>query len=152
MSILDDQPYDDEDRAAFAGAEGDDDRDALDTEGDLDDDLGDDDLDDVELTEHTRDPGAPMEAVGVPEYAADQQPGPGDSGNDPEQFVVPVEEPVVSTSYGTTAAETAAGEGLERKLAREEPDIDSDSWDAAADDPDDPRPAEEAAIRVVEEP
>lgn len=107
-----------------------------------------------DLPERTRDPGAPAEAVGVPDYADDRQPG---VDADLDEFVVPVEEPVVSTSYGTTAAEMEAGEGIERKLAREEPDVGAEDaegggWDPVEDDPDDPRPAEEAAMRVVEEP
>lgn len=107
-----------------------------------------------DLPERNRDPGADLDAEGIPDIASDQQP---EHVDDPERVSVPTEEPVVSTSWGTTAEEVEEGEGLERKLAREEPDVDGyaqldDGGGDPQDEPRDGRPAEEAAMRVVEEP
>lgn len=99
-----------------------------------------------DLPERNRDPGISLEDAGIPETASDQQ---AEHVDDPEVEAVPTEEPVVSTSFGTTAEEVAEGEGLERKLAREEPDVGEPGYRAGGDDADS-GPAEEAALHVFE--
>lgn len=42
---------------------------------------------------------------------------------DPEESPLPGEEPAGLDAYGTTAEEQRAGESLDRRLAREEPDV-----------------------------
>ena len=102
-----------------------------------------------DLPHRLRDPGADPEAAGIPESAEDLNPGVG-LVDDPERESVPTEWPVVSTSYGTTAEEQLRGEGLERKLAREEPDVGRPGWHPDVDR-EDYRPAEEAAMHVEDE-
>lgn len=98
-----------------------------------------------DVPDRNRDPGADLETEGIPEVADDSRPGTGQAP-EPELPVVPAEQPVASTAYGTTLREQRQGEPLETRLAHEEPD---DALDRA-DDTD--RPAEEAAMHVVEEP
>ncbi|MGH8823746.1 MAG: hypothetical protein ACRDVN_04645 [Jiangellaceae bacterium] len=91
--------------------------------------------------QRNRDPGADPEREGVPEVADDETPGAGNVP-EPQQMTVPTEEPVASTSYGTTLREQVAGEPLEMRLAHEEPER------PVTENPDDRLAAEEAAMRV----
>jgi hypothetical protein len=93
--------------------------------------------------DRNRDPGADPDGQGVPEVADDATPGAGEIP-EPEVIAVPTEQPVASTSYGTTALEQAAGEPLETRLAHEEPDH------PERGDSRNVRPAEEAAMHVEE--
>ncbi len=102
-----------------------------------------------DLPDRLRDPGADPEAAGIPESAEDLNPGVG-LVDDPERESMPTEAPVVSTSFGTTADEQLQGEGLERKLAREEPDVGQPGWHPDVDLRDS-RPAEEAAMHIEDE-
>lgn len=89
-----------------------------------------DDLDDIDIDpdealaaepadDRNRDPGADLSDAGVP---ADDRTTMGSEVSDPEVPAAPTDEPVGATAYGTTEREQAAGEPLEVKLAREEPD------------------------------
>jgi hypothetical protein len=97
------------------------------------------------VSERDRDSLADPDSVGIPEVVDDATPG---SGNvpEPEVAAVPTEQPVATTSYGTTAWEQAEGEPLETRLAHEEPDR------PELGDPRNVRPAEEAAMHVEEPP
>jgi hypothetical protein len=88
------------------------------------------DLDDIDIDpdealaaeppeDRNLDPGADLADAGVP---ADDRMARGSEVPDPEVPVAPTDEPVGSTAYGTTEREQAAGEPLEVKLDREEPD------------------------------
>ena len=100
------------------------------------------------------DPSDPFEDEGL------ATPDPGLAGKritgDPQDdFVVPAKNPVAVDDYGTTAAEEEAGEPLDLRLAREEPDL-LESAGAAPDadeNSDNPYPAdrEERVGRLVEE-
>jgi hypothetical protein len=98
-----------------------------------------------DLPDRNRDPGADPESAGIPGIAEDLKP---EGVDDPERISVPTEVPVVSTSFGTTAEEQRQGEGLERKLAREEADV----QESGARAPEDQAvlPAEEAAVHEQE--
>ena len=95
--------------------------------------------------ERNRDPGADPDREGLPEVADDETPGAGNVP-EPQQMSVPTEESVASTSYGTTLREQLAGEPLEMRLAHEEPERTETGTQ------DDRLAAEEAAMRVEEEP
>jgi hypothetical protein len=89
---------------------------------------------------------------GIPETADDATPERA-RVPDPQEASLPAELPLVSTDFGTTVQERRAGEGLDRKLARERPELTPDeaaAEDEAAQDPDDPGgrdgPGEEKAI------
>ena len=106
-------------------------------------DLNDVDIDPNEAldtgTDRNRDPGADLDAEGVP---ADDRTSELGQVPDPEVPAAPTDEPVGSTAYGTTELEQATGESLDTKLAREEPDqLDTSTEDRTS-------PAEEAAIHV----
>lgn len=100
------------------------------------------------------DPSDPFEDEGL------ASPDPGSSGKritgDPQDdFVVPADVPVAVDDYGTTAAEEQAGEPLDTRLGREEPEL-ADSAGRAPDTDeraDNPYPAdrEERVGRLVEE-
>jgi hypothetical protein len=70
------------------------------------------------MSERNRDPGAPLDSQGIPDIADDSSPE-REELPEPQRHVTPTERPVASMGYGTTSAETRAGETLERKLARE---------------------------------
>jgi hypothetical protein len=100
------------------------------------------------------DPSDPFEDEGL------ASPDPGSSGKritgDPQDdFVVPGDEPVAVDDYGTTAGEEQAGEPLDRRLAREEPDLMTGANRApdTSENADNPYPAdrEERVGRIVEE-
>lgn len=89
-----------------------------------------DDLDDIDIDpdealaaepaeDRNLDPGADLSDAGVP---ADDRTALGSEVSDPEVPAAPTDEPVGTTAFGTTAFEQAAGEPLEIKLDREEPD------------------------------
>jgi hypothetical protein len=113
-----------------------------------------DDIDDVDIdpdeavgaetgTDRNRDPGADLDSEGVP---ADDRTSAWGDVPDPEVPAAPTDDPVGSTAYGTTEMEQAAGEPLDVKLAREEPD------QPASATGDRTGPAEEAAVHVVRVP
>jgi len=58
----------------------------------------------------------------VPEVADDDSPEL-DSVPTPEEPDLPADRPLGVDQYGTTTTEERAGEGLTRRLAREEPDV-----------------------------
>jgi hypothetical protein len=97
------------------------------------------------VPERNRDPGADLEREGLPEVADDETPGAGNVP-EPQRVALPTEEPVASTSYGTTELEQVEGEPLETRLAHEEPER------PETEGADDRLAAEEAAMRVEEEP
>lgn len=78
----------------------------------------------------TRDPGADLDGLGMPDIAEDQVPHPAgqqsqesqESQTEPIRESAPVEAPAGSLEWGTTAWEQAEGEPLDGRLAREEPD------------------------------
>jgi hypothetical protein len=86
---------------------------------------------------------------GIPEIADDATPERA-RVPDPQEAPLPAERPLASTDFGTTASEQRAGEGLDRKLAREQPELapdeaadetneaDEADEDEPARDPDDP--------------
>jgi hypothetical protein len=81
-----------------------------------------------------RDPGADLDGLGMPDIAEDQVPGAPGGRPDYEPMVgsAPVEAPTGSLEWGTTAREEAAGEPLDQRLAREEPDTIADPEPADA--------------------
>ena len=76
----------------------------------------------------TRDPGADLDGLGVPDIAEDQVPGRAGEPSpvEPMRESAPVEAPAGSFEWGTTALEQAEGEPLDQRLAREEPDTIAD--------------------------
>lgn len=62
-----------------------------------------------------------LEAEGIPEIADDTSPE-RERVEDPEEVALPGEQPIAVDDFGTTAGEQAAGESLDGRLAREEPD------------------------------
>ena len=70
------------------------------------------------MSERNRDPGVPLDSQGIPDVADDATPE-REELPEPQRTPAPAETPVVSTDYGTTAAEQRAGEPHERKLQRE---------------------------------
>jgi hypothetical protein len=99
------------------------------------------------------DPGDPYEDEGLP--ATDNAlPGKQVTGDPQDDIPVPADDPVAVDDYGTTAAEQQAGEPLELRVSREEPDVLA-AVDAAPDDEltsADPFPAdrEERVGRLVD--
>ena len=100
------------------------------------------------------DPADPFEEEGL------ASPDPADGGKritgDPqEEVAVPAERPVAADDFGTTAAEEIAGEPLDGRLRREEPDLLERAATTPADespDADQPYPEdrEERVGRIVE--
>jgi hypothetical protein len=75
------------------------------------------------------------------------------TGDPQDADVVPGDTPVAVDDFGTTAAEQAAGEPLDLRLSREEPEVDPATATAdASDDAADPFPAaaDERAGRLVQ--
>ncbi|MFB9837580.1 DUF5709 domain-containing protein [Actinoallomurus acaciae] len=70
-----------------------------------------------------RDPRSELEEQGIPDlqdgYPEQQW------AEDPQQAPVPGDEPVAVEDFGTTAEEQRAGESLDGRLSREEPDVDA---------------------------
>ncbi|MFF7457045.1 hypothetical protein [Kitasatospora sp. NPDC008115] len=76
----------------------------------------------AETGPRSHDPGAAPEDEGVPDL---QDGSPSQRwSEDPQVEAVPVDAPVAAESFGTTAAEQAAGESLDARLAQEEPEAD----------------------------
>src|SRR5690242_19888313 len=75
------------------------------------------------------------DAEGIPDLDA-PLPGKVASGDPQEGPAPPRDVPVGSLEYGTTAREESLGESLDRKLRREEPELDEDEVfdDEAAED------------------
>jgi hypothetical protein len=99
------------------------------------------------------DPSDPFEDEGL------ASPDPGLAGKritgDPQDdFVLPADNPVAVDDFGTTAAEQEAGEPLDLRLAREEPDLLATAGPAPdlSADSDNPYPVdrEERVGRIVE--
>jgi len=90
-----------------------------------------------------RDPGAGVDAEGLPEAADDSTPGTGEVP-EPEIPATPNEAPVAAESYGTTVWEQQHPQGIEARLAEEVPedDVETDRLDRQA--------PENAALRVDE--
>jgi hypothetical protein len=86
------------------------------------------------------DPGAPLDSQGIPDYADDASPERADVP-EPQRLPTPTEAPTASTDFGTTAAEQRAGESLDGKLARENPDEAGDET-APSERPDEHSPYE----------
>jgi hypothetical protein len=112
------------------------------------------DLDDVNIdpdealaaesdADRNRDPGADLDAEGVP--ADDRAPRVGQVP-DPETPAAPTDDPVGSAAFGTTEREQVAGEPLDAKLAQEEPDRPAGPVDDRVG------PAEQAAVHVEQVP
>lgn len=106
------------------------------------------------MSSRISDPADPFEEAGLaspdPDDAAKRI-----SGDAQEEIPVPGEQPIAVDNYGTTAAEEAAGEPLDHKLAREEPDLLARAQTTDADespDADQPYPEDrdERAGRIVE--
>ncbi|WP_412543748.1 DUF6158 family protein [Longispora sp. K20-0274] len=89
------------------------------------------------------DPGASSASAGIPEYADDDDPRP--VPDDPERPAVAGDAPIGLDEYGTTVRESRHRESLDRRLAREEPEIPTE-W------PNDGRPNEEQAIHITRRP
>jgi hypothetical protein len=70
------------------------------------------------MSNTNRDPGAPLDSEGIPDYADDASP---ERTNvpEPQRLSTPTEEPAASTDFGTTAEEQRSGESLDHKLERE---------------------------------
>jgi hypothetical protein len=89
---------------------------------------------------------------GIPDVADDATPERG-RVPDPQEAALPGERPQAVTDFGTTAEEQLAGEPLDRRLAREEPDLVPDEGGEGGPDPDDPQRIEGAAdAQEVDEP
>lgn len=105
------------------------------------------------MTSRTPDPADPFEEEGLaspdPEYGAKRI-----TGDAQEEAPVPAERPGASTDWGTTALEESEGEPMDRRLAREEPDMLARANRPAdySDDADQPYPEdpEERVGRLVE--
>jgi hypothetical protein len=105
------------------------------------------------VTSRIGEPSDPFEDEGL----ASQEPGLAGkriTGDPQDDFVVPADDPVAVDDYGTTAAEQEAGEPLDLRLSREEPDL-LERADRAPDfseSADNPFPAdpEERVGRLVE--
>jgi hypothetical protein len=90
---------------------------------------------------------------GIPEIADDATPE-RTRLPEPQEQPLPAERPVAVTDFGTTAREQGEGEWLDRKLAREQPDVTPDAeaeQDEAADaDPDAPHPFDHEDLVAAE--
>lgn len=100
------------------------------------------------------DPSDPFEDEGLASPDPESR-GKRITGDPQDEFVVPADEPIAVDDFGTTVEEEQAGEPLERRLAREEPDL-ADKANSAPDfdeKADNPYPAdrEERVGRLVEE-
>jgi Family of unknown function (DUF5709) len=99
------------------------------------------------------DPADPFEEEGL----ASQEPGLAGkriTGDPQDDFVVPGDDPVGVDDYGTTAAEEQAGEPLDLRLSREEPDLAATADQPADESPDADQPypedKDERVGRIVE--
>jgi hypothetical protein len=104
------------------------------------------------LSSRIPDPADPFEEEGL---ATPDPSNPKAATGDPQDDVpVPGERPVAVDDFGTTAAEEAAGEPLDGRLSREEPDLLSTAGRPADESPgvDSPYPSdpEERVGRIVE--
>lgn len=93
--------------------------------------------------------GPTPEDEGVPDYADDTSTAFNEQDrprfND-SPYPVPGREPEALDEFGLTAEEQRRGESIDQRLAREEPD-----FGAAGSQPPEGGPAEEAAVRTVDE-
>jgi hypothetical protein len=99
------------------------------------------------------DPADPFEEEGL--ASPDPDDGKRITGDVQEEIAVPGERPIAVDNFGTTAAEEAAGEPLDHKLDREEPDLLARAETTPADgspDADQPYPEDrdERVGRIVE--
>lgn len=97
------------------------------------------------------DPADPFEEEGLaspdPDYGAKRV-----TGDPQEEMPTPAERPVAVNDFGTTAEEERAGESLDRRLAREEPDkrATGRADDSEAADQPYPEDPDERVGRIVE--
>ncbi|HEU5034450.1 MAG TPA: DUF5709 domain-containing protein [Mycobacteriales bacterium] len=101
------------------------------------------------------DPADPFEEAGLASPDADYS-GKRATGDPQDEMPVPGDTPSAVDDYGTTAAEEAAGEPLDLKLAREEPDLLERAATTDADDSPNaaqpyPEDRDERVGRIVEE-
>lgn len=100
--------------------------------------------------ERHHDPGVAPEDEGIPDLqdgTPEQQ-----RAEDPEQMPVPGDVPVAADRYGVTAAEQAAGESLDDRLAQEVPEEQVDGRaPLGPDETGAARPVDEPAGRLVQE-
>jgi len=68
-------------------------------------------------------PADPFEEEGLAQAADDGLPGKRITGDPQDDMMVPGDHPVAVNEFGTTAAEEQAGEPLDLRLSREEPDL-----------------------------
>lgn len=107
------------------------------------------------MTSRLPDPADPYEEEGLASPNADL-PGKRITGDPQDDMAVPGDEPVAVDDFGTTAEEEAAGEPLDLRLAREEPDLLERAAGTDADDGPDaaqpyPEDHDERVGRIVEE-
>jgi hypothetical protein len=104
------------------------------------------------VTSRIPDPADPFEEEGL---ASDDSSLPGKqiTGDTQDDTVVPAESPVVVDDYGTTGEEERAGEPMDVRLGREEPDRSADDPVDDSEGADSPYPTdrEEAVGRLVED-
>ena|SRR5437868_4760172 len=105
------------------------------------------------MTGRIPDPADPMEEEGLPAMQ-EALPEKEITGDAQDGVAIPADEPQAVEDYGTTAAEEAAGEPLDGRLARELPDVLAEADEPAAEGEhvDDPYPEdhEERVGRLVE--
>jgi hypothetical protein len=103
------------------------------------------------VTSRIPDPADPFEEEGLaspdPEYGGKRI-----TGDPQEEMAVPAERPVAVDDFGTTAAEETAGEPLDGRLRREEPDLRASTPADESPDSDQPYPEDrdERVGRIVE--
>jgi hypothetical protein len=104
------------------------------------------------MTSRIPDPADPFEEEGL--ATPDPQNPKAITGDPQDDMPTPGERPVAVDDYGTTAAEEIAGEPLDGRLSREEPDLAATATRDADESPgaDSPYPAdpEERVGRIVE--
>jgi hypothetical protein len=104
------------------------------------------------VTSRIPEPADPFEEEGL---ATDGSALPGKeiSGDTQDDTVVPADQPVVVDDYGTTGEEERAGEPMDLRLSREEPDLTAEGAADESEESDSPYPAdrEEVVGRLVED-
>jgi hypothetical protein len=97
------------------------------------------------------DPADPFEEEGLASPDPDDA-GKRITGDVQEEIAVPAERPVAVNDFGTTTAEEIAGESLDGRLSREQPDRTADTPLDESADADQPYPVDrdERAGRIVE--
>lgn len=105
----------------------------------------------MSVSNRVPDPSDPFEDAGL---AAEESGVPGKriTGDPQDDMPVPGDTPIAVDDFGTTAAEEQAGEPLDLRLSREEPDLDADTPLDTSEFADQPYPEdrEERVGRIVE--